>query len=231
MATVGAMQTLIAEDLLLLLLDDESGALAASDKIQPLLGGALLIELALSERIVVEENTRLWRTAKVTVVNGPTVDEPLLARALDIISERERSAQDLVNRLGKGTKDVLLARLTERGLIHPVKGKVLGLFPRTTWPATDRMHETGVRQQLQRGLVLELGTDERTSALIALLASVDHAHKVVDRGDLPVREVKRRAKEIADGAWAATAVKDAVAAAQAAMTAAVIASAAVTASS
>ena len=35
------MPTLIAEDLLLLLLDDDKGTLAQSDKIQPLLGGAL----------------------------------------------------------------------------------------------------------------------------------------------------------------------------------------------
>ncbi len=39
LATVGAMHPLIAEDLLLLLLDDESGSVAAADKIQPLLGG------------------------------------------------------------------------------------------------------------------------------------------------------------------------------------------------
>ena len=35
-ASVGGMQTLIAEDLLLLLLDDEKGTLAASDKVRPL---------------------------------------------------------------------------------------------------------------------------------------------------------------------------------------------------
>ena len=57
-----------------------------------------------------------------------------------------------------------------------------------------------------------------------MLAAVGHAHKVVERGDVPAKEIKARAKEIADGAWAAKAVKDAVAAAQAAMTAAIVAS-------
>jgi hypothetical protein len=218
------MQTLIAEDLLLLLLDDDAGTLNHSDKIQPLLGGALLIELALAERIEVAEKTSRWSTARVAVVDGPPVDEPLLVAAISTIGEKPRSAQDLVNRLGTGTRDVLLERLTERGLVRPVQGKVLGLFPRTTWPAIDRRHEAAVRALLQGALVQRLTPDARTSALVALLSAVGHAHKVVERGDVPVKDIKSRANEIADGAWAAKAVKDAVAAAQAAMTAAVVAS-------
>lgn len=216
--------TLIAEDLLLLLLDDDRGTLAQSDKIQPLLGGALLIELALAERIEVAEKTSMWRTAKVAVIEGATPDDPMLVGALATVGEKQRSAQDLVGRLGKDTLDVLLQRLAERGLIHPVKGKVLGLFPRTTWPAAHREHEQAVRNLLHGPLVLGLSADERTSALISLLAAVDHAHKVVERGDVPVKEIKARAKVIADGDWAAKAIKDAVAAAQAAMTAAIVAS-------
>ena len=222
------MATLIAEDLLLLLLDDESGALSHSDKIQPLLGGALLLELALAERIEVAEKTGRWSSSKVAVLDGAALEEPLLAEAIDTIAEKPRSAQDLVNLLGKGTKDVLLERLAGRGLVRPVKDKVLGLFPRTTWPATDRTHEAAVRERLQGALVHGLTPDIRTSALIALLSSVDHAHKVVDRGDLPAKEVRRRAKEIADGAWAATAVQDAVEAAQAALVAVIVATTVVT---
>jgi len=217
------MPTLIAEDLLLLLLDDEKGTLTHSDKIQPLLGGALLLELALAERIEVAEKTSRWSTAKIAVLAGAPVEEPLLVKGIDIVGEKSRSAQDLVNRLGKGTKDVLLAGLADRGLVRPVEDKVLGLFPRTTWPATDRTHEAAVRELLQGALVHGLTPDTRTSALIALLSAIDHAHKVVDRGELPAKDVKRRAKEIADGAWAAKAVKDAVTAAQSAMTATLVA--------
>jgi hypothetical protein len=144
------------------------------------------------------------------------------------VAEKPRSAQDLVNRLGKGLKDRLLERLADRGLVHRREGKVLGLFPHTTWPATDARHEQEVRARLHDALVVGLTPDERTSALVALLVAIDHAHKVVDRGDVPARDVKRRAKAIAEGAWAADAVKDAVAAAQAAMVAAVTASVAAT---
>lgn len=222
------MQTLIAEDLLLLLLDDTKGTLAASDKVQPLLGGALLLELALAGRVEVTEGTSRWASAKVAVT-GPPLGEPLLDEAMARVAEKPRSAQDLVGRLGKGTRERLLDRLVARGLVERRDGKVLGLFPHTTWPARDARHEESVRALLQGALVHGLTPDARTSALIALLAAIDHAHKVVDRGDLPARTVKARAREVADGAWAAQAVKDAVMAAQAAVAAAVTTSVAVTA--
>ena len=45
----------------------------------------------------------------------------------------------------------------------------------------------------------------------------------MDRGDVPKSTVKARAKEIAEGAWAAQAVKDSITAATTAITAAVVA--------
>lgn len=216
--------TLIAEDLLLLLLDDDKGTLAHSDKIQPLLGGALLIELAMAERIEVAEKTSRWSTSKVAALDGAPVTEPMLVTALAQVSEKPRSAQDLVNRIGKGTKEVLLDRLVQRGLVERVDGKWLGLFPNPKWPAADREHEAAVRASIQGALVQRLTPDARTSALISLLHAVDHTLKIVERGDVAKKEIRARAKEISDGAWAATAVKDAVMAAQAAMTAAVAAS-------
>ena len=50
----------------------------------------------------------------------------------------------------------------------------------------------------------------------------------MDREGLPAREIKKRAKEIAEGDWSAKAVSDAVAAAQAAVTAAIVATTAAT---
>ncbi|WP_411285233.1 GOLPH3/VPS74 family protein, partial [Lapillicoccus sp.] len=178
------MTTLIAEDLLLLLLDDESGRAAASTKIRPLLGGALLIELAMMERIDMPEKPGLWRrgmskvgwsTSKVSVLDGPPLDDPLLAAALATIGEMPRYAADLINRLGKGTKDVLLERLGQRELVRPVEDKVWGLFPRTTWPAIERTHEAAVKEKLQGVLIQGLSPDERTSVIISLLSGIDHA--------------------------------------------------------
>ena len=223
------MTTLIAEDLLLLLLDDDKGTLAAASNAQPLLGGALLVELALAERIEIGEKTSVWSSAKVRAADGPPPEDPLLVAALATVEQKPRAAVDLVNRIGRGTKDELLRRLEGRGLVRRSQGTVLGLFPRTTWPAADRSHEAAVRDLLQGVLVHGLTPDPRTAALVGLLHSVDQAHQVVDRGALSAKDVKRRAQEVGDGGWAAKAVKDAIVAAQTAVTAAVAASAAATA--
>lgn len=219
-------ETLIAEDLLLLLMDDEKGRLAASSYARPLLGGALLVELALDEAVEVEEKRSMWHSAKVAPRPGATgsTADPLLARAWATVAEKPRTAQDLVNRLGKGVREELQDRLVARGILERRETKILGLFPSTTWPAADMRHELQLRQQLQACLVTGVTPDARTAALVALLSSIDHAHKVVDRGALSNGEVKKRAKAIAEGAWAAKAVRDAVAASQAAITAAVMAS-------
>ncbi len=215
--------TLIAEDLLLLLLDDEKGTLAASSYLQSALGGALLVELALAGAVEVEEKRGFWHSAKVRATSTATPTDPLLAAALATVTEKERSAQDLVNRLGKGVKDDLLASLERRGMVEPRRDKVLGLFPRTTWPAVDSTHEDAVRRALTAALVSGAEPDERTRALVALLDALGRAHKSVEHQGMSAGEVRKRAKALADGDWAAKAVKDAIAASTAAMTAAVAA--------
>lgn len=220
---------LIAEDLLLLLLDDESGA-PQSTYLRPGLGGALLVELAMSEHVGVESRGR-WRTAQVRVADGvPAPSDPVLADALATVAAKRRSAQDLVNRLGKDVQETLAERLVQRGILEHRDSRVLGLFPRHRWPARDATHEEQVRRSLAAALVDGQDPDPRSAALIALLSALDRAHKTVDRGELSAREVRRRAKEIAEGNWAAQGVRDAIQAATAAMTAVAVGGAAAAAS-
>ncbi len=219
-------ETLIAEDLLLVLLDDDKGTMAAASNARPLFGGALLVELALGEHVTVEKQG-FWHTAKVySAADAPLPGDPLLVEALATIAEKPRSAQDLVQRIGKGVREQLLERLVGRGILERRDSRILGLFPHTTWPAVDLRHEQDVRRRLQDVLVAGVDPDPRTGALVGLLAAVSHAHRVVDRGAVSASDVRRRAKQVSEGAWAAKAVRDAVAAAQAAATAAIAAGAA-----
>ncbi|MFC4786903.1 GOLPH3/VPS74 family protein [Nocardioides sp. MAHUQ-72] len=219
------MGTLIAEDLLLLLLDDEKGTLSASSYADTALGGALLTELALLGAVTVPEKTSVWRSARVLPVAAARVEDPLLAEALATVAEKQRPAQDLVVRLGKGLRGRLAARLVERGILERHDSRALGLFPRKRWPTRDAGPELRVRAALTAVLVQGARPDERTAALVALLAAIDRAHKVVDHPGVSSREVRRRAKEVAEGAWAAKAVRDAIQAATAAITAAIAAGA------
>jgi len=215
--------SLIAEDMLLLLLDDEKGTIVGTSHLQIVLGGAMLIELATTGTVIVEEKKSMWKSAKVRVQPGSLPDDLLLRRAADAVAEKERSGQDLVTRLGKGVQDELLGRLEQRGVLERKEDRVLGLFPRRRWPTVDSAHEDAVRRQLTAALVQGVQPDQHTACLIALLAAIDRAHKVVDRDGLPAGQVRKRAKEIAQGEWAAKAVRDAISASTAAVAAGVAA--------
>ena len=210
---------LLAEDLLVLLLDDARGTIPGQHA-DLALGGALLADLALREAVTVPPKTRVWRSARVQAVPGVTLDDPVLRDALAVVATRPRTAEDLVRRLGKGLRPRLAGRLAERGVLRRVDERVWGIVPRTRWPALDTTHEEALRRALTATLVSGAEPDQRTAALVALLAAIDRAHRSVDHEGLSAREVKRRAREVAEGDWAAKAVRDAVRAATAAMTAA-----------
>ena len=217
--------TLLAEDLLLLVLDDATGAQTLDGTRADLaLGGSLLLDLALAGRVELRKDGPWYGREQVAVVDPTPPGDPLLDQALATVAEKPRGAQDLVGRLGKGLRGRLLERLEARGVLERRSDKVLGLFPRTRWPAADSRHEEQLRARLHDVLVVGLTPDERTAALVAVLYAVDQAHKVLPGLDGRARrEVKARAKAVAEGAWAADAVRGAVAAMQAAVMAGTVA--------
>ena len=227
------MPTLIAEDVLLLMLDDDTGAFVAADKLKPALAGSVLAELALLGAVEIESGKGWWKRTRVVLDDDATVgvSDPLLRSALDDIGEKSRSPEDLVNRLGKNLPQQLCTRLAERGILRREESKILGLFPRTRWPAADSAHEAGLRRALQRALVEGEDPDDRIGTVIAVLLAADVLSKVVDRGPLSRRALKTRAEQIADAGWATEAVRQAIRAAQTAVAAAVTASTAVAATS
>lgn len=228
-----AAETLIAEDLLLLLLHDEKGSVQHTYHLDPVLGGALLVELALGGHVepVPQEKRWGWTPKDKVRATSDVPADPLLREAQATLAEKERTAQDLVTRLGRKRRDPLLERLADRGLVRREQSKVLGLFPRTTWPEADGRHEEALRARLEAVLLRDDVPDDRTGALVALLSGADVAQKVVRSERRRPRDVAKRAKAVAEGDWAAAGVKDAIAAANAATMAAITASTAAASSS
>jgi len=156
--------------------------------------------------------------------------DPILAEAVERLgSGRPVKPTAAIEKLQKGLQEKLLARVVEQGWVSEERGKILGVFPTKKWPAIDFTHEQRVRDLIRAALIDGLTPEPRTAALIALLSAADAAPKVFPDADK--RAVKKRAKEIAQGEWAARAVRDAVASVNAAMMAAVVAGGAVAGSS
>ena len=202
---------LIAEDLLLLLYGDESGKpVLASTELDYALAGAVLLELALLGRIDVAGPGETVKSGRLVVRDPSPTGNVILDERLAMLADRQgRRPKDMIAKLAKNLRGRLLDQLAGRGILRRNSGKVLGLFPVTRWPANDARHEREVRLALDSALRIGTQPDQRTAALIAMLHAVNAVPKVIT--DAPdKRELKRRAKQIAESAWAAEAVRSAV---------------------
>jgi hypothetical protein len=207
---------LIAEEFLLLALDDVSGRKTlGAESLEPALGAALVVELALGERLGVTPADAGWRErGRIRILNPAPTDDPELDGLLAELSRREGAkVKDLISpmspkRITKGLPDRLLARLSAGGVLAVEETKVLGLFAHRRFPTRDPEPEELVRRSLQAALVGGETPTERTTALIALLQATNRVSKVIQTEDKAA--LRARAKQLSSGDWAAKAVKDAI---------------------
>lgn len=204
---------LLAEDLLLLLTDDDSGKTAVASSIDVALGGALLTELAILGRVDVAGEAEQVRQGRIVVRDASATSDPLLDEALATTGEMQgKKPHSVVEALGKHVRARLYDRLVERGMLRAESGRILGVFPRRTWPAQDSVHEDAVRADLVTALQAAETNDARTGALVSLLLAVKAVHVAVrpDAAGMSKRELNASAKRIARGQWAPEAVRRAV---------------------
>ncbi len=205
---------LIAEDLLLLLTDDENGKLAASSsEVDVAVGGAMLVELTLLGRVDVAGPDEDVRKGRLVVTDRTPTGDALLDEALARVARKEgKKPEDVVGSLAKKMRERLYDRLADQGILREEQGRVLGIFPTTRWPAGQSQHEDAVRTRLESALRNGLAGDPRTGALISLLSALGATHKVVDPATLGLtkHQLKDNAKRIGEGAWASAAVRKAI---------------------
>jgi hypothetical protein len=210
--------TTLAEDLALLLVDPGTGRpLVDRTAFDRVIGGALLLDLVGAGRVTVAGG---GAKARVTATGG-AIGNPLLDAAIERLGTKERRASSAVERLSSKLRAATFEQLVAAGIVVGEPGRLLGLFPTTTW----QFLKPEARRTLQGGVAAVLAgkaePDERQAALVSLLYAVKAEHKVVEG---PRRELRARAEEIAEGEWAGSAVSQAVRAVQATVMAAVLAS-------
>ena len=169
---------LLAEELLLLLLDPKPGDMVASD-FDLGIGSALLTELAWGGHVELGPRTKRWLGLPLglTPVVRPTALPPptdaALVDALGLIAAKERRPPRVVEHLGRGLYRTLLERLEAQMILRPQTDMVRDASERLYGglPLVDRNHPgyaahvLGVRRQLEQALVLGADADERTAAL------------------------------------------------------------------
>ncbi len=197
---------LLAEDVLLVLFQPDSGTIAGENTLFYVLGGAVLTELGIEGNVEIGEH-RLGG-AQVRAVQGNAPDDELLRSGWDYVSDKPRNAQTVLAAVGPGLRGPLLDRLVERGDIRREKRRALGLFT-TTALEDGSGRRAGLVESVRA--VLEDGAppEPRVAALAALVSasgSLPQLHK-----EIPWKsDVITRATALEQGDWGAGAAAEAV---------------------
>jgi hypothetical protein len=209
----------LAEEFTLLAYADDGTPETDSTRLDHGLGGAVLLELVLAERLGMRDGKVAVRSPVPT--GDPLIDDALARMAAD---GKERKPGHWVQQFAKGTRGRVLDALVTRGVLRRERGKVLLVFPRTTYPAAhgvEPVAEAEARRRMRNAVAGSGAVEPRTAALCALIAATGLDRKVF--ADMDRKQVKTRLKEISEGAWAAEAVRKTIAEVQAAVMVAVMA--------
>ena len=164
-STMGSV--VLAEELLLLAYDDESGKATGSQIGLDLgMAAAVLVELALAGRVAYVDGAIMVRDATPT---GDSILDEVLAR---VAADTPHTPASWVQRLRYGLRDRVLADLCTRGVIRDVDETMQGFIHLHRYPTVDATVETEVRERLGRALAGDEVPDERTAALATLVAAV-----------------------------------------------------------
>jgi len=207
----------LAEELLLLALNDEKGTVVmpASLALPYGLAGALLIEL------VEAGLARIDGKALTPAPAGSARDE-LLDGLLAVLraSKKPRTIGHWVGKLGRSSRPLkakLLDRLVGKRILAREERRLLWIFPAARYPQTDPMPEYRVRERVRAAIRGMTRPDERTAALISLILACDLMGVLFERGER--REARGRAKTISESQPIGSAVAHTVKAVKAAVAA------------
>ncbi|WP_141577792.1 GPP34 family phosphoprotein [Actinomadura sp. WMMA1423] len=202
----------LAEEVMLLSLDDEKGDAKEPSRVQWAVAGAMVVDLALAGRIDVEDE-------RVHVRDPSPVGVPYLDAELADLAERGEApkVKKVIEHARKTGVKGARQSLIDRGLVREEKKKVLGIFSVSRYPEADGAAERELRDRLEAVVEHGRSPDERTAALVALLHGARLRKLAFGGGDR--RRTETRMKEIAEGQWVSPAVRRAVDGAEAAMVA------------
>ncbi|SDT82662.1 Golgi phosphoprotein 3 (GPP34) [Streptomyces sp. TLI_053] len=216
------MRVTLAEEIMLLSLDDESGQAKDRWTVGWIVAGGLLLELALAERVRVDGN-------RVEVVDTSSTGDALLDDRLEAIaawagSARAATVAAWLRKDQLKSIEATLAGLCARGIVTEERHRALGLFPVRRFPEADGTVERELRERLNRVVLEDAEPDLRTAGLIGLLHGA-RLHRLAFPGE-PRKRVEPRMAAVAEGQWAAEAVQDTIRATQVAIMAATAAASA-----
>jgi hypothetical protein len=159
----------LAEELLLLALDDEKGVIVHKTPLKYAIVGAILMDLALANRIDTD-------VENLTVVDVQKTGDDILDEALQRIAashETKTIGYWLVNlsRDSRELEERLLERLIEKGILKKEEHKILWVFHQRRYPVQEDSEEREVKSRIRSIVLSEELPDPRDVVLVSLIRS------------------------------------------------------------
>jgi hypothetical protein len=184
----------LAEELLLLAYDDETGK-ATGSRIGLDLGmaAAVLVDLALANRIA-------YSAGNLIAVDPTPTGDPIADRVLaKVEAEGAHTPAQWVQRLRHKLREAVLEDLVARGVISDVDETAMGHIHIHRYPVADPQFEKEIRARLATALTTPAVPDERTAALCTLLVAT-RMEPALRLDPAENERAHRRLEEIASGA-------------------------------
>lgn len=192
-------QLFLHEEVLLLALQDKKGTVAFGTMCEQVLGGAILAELLLQGKVVLEPS---GKKQVVVLADGEFLGDPLLDECLAMIDDSKKvlAPQAWVTRFSsiKELKHRTARTLCRRGVLREDEEQILLIFSRKVYPEVNPLAEREIIERLRQAILTDThDLDSRTIVLIALANGAGLLAAAFDRRELKSR--KSRIKMIGEG--------------------------------
>jgi Golgi phosphoprotein 3 len=200
------------EEITLLALRDKEGTFQIGATYDYAVGGAVLAELLLSGRIVVEET---GRRKLANLISSEPLGDPIIDECLQKVrcAKRRAALQTWVTRFA-GVKKLRLRmgeQLCSRRILRADKDNILWVFTRKVYPELDPVPERQLIDRMRKAIFTDRqDIDPRTVILISLAKSSGLLNVVFDKKEL--RSRKARIERTINGEVTGKATKEAIAA-------------------
>ncbi|GAA2270161.1 hypothetical protein GCM10009853_024840 [Glycomyces scopariae] len=193
----------LPQELALLAYDRTTGRERTGGYLDLALGGAVLFSLALAGRV--DLDGKKVRVLDPAPTGDPVVDERLAALA----AGKPRAPHTVVERFARKLTETVRDGLVADGALRHERGKALGVFPVNRYLQARGGIGDETRVRLASAVRTGRTADERTAALLALVAAVNLEKTVFP--DRETRPDRKRLKAFAEAHWVGSATRKAVA--------------------
>ncbi len=192
----------IAEDLLLLLLDNASAQPGLDrQRRQRVLSAAVLLDLAWACRIRPAVDGDPVEPGRLIALTATGPLDPVTGPAMALLSQRPLRPGTAIAKLSRRTEDQLLEHLQRCGQIRRIPLPSKGFKKTAAFPLQRRDRVDAARAALLAALFERRPPTPSTAAIIALLHAADGLGALLSLNDRGWRWVHARAGEIALGSW------------------------------